>query len=57
MCFIISIIGLILGFNFFMAQSYIAAFISVLVSGFFIFLMIKNIKDVKKIRGKRKNDS
>lgn len=48
MCFIISIVGLVLGFNFFMADNYFASLGSVAVSIFFIFLMIRNIQHVKK---------
>ncbi|MCD6172283.1 MAG: hypothetical protein J7J96_00655 [Sulfurimonas sp.] len=59
MCFIISIVGLVLGFNFFMADNYFASLGSVAVSIFFIFLMIRNIQHVKKLKKEKenKNDS
>ena len=59
MCFIISIVGLVLGFNFFMANNYLAAGGSVIVSMIFIVLMIRNIQHVKKYKKEKesKNDS
>jgi len=57
MCFIISIIGLILAFNFFHADNFLLAGLSLLVSAFFIYLMIRNIMAVRKLKKeKRKND-
>ncbi|WP_455756040.1 hypothetical protein [Sulfurimonas sp.] len=56
MCFIIAIVGLVLGFNFFMADNYIAALGSVIVSVFFIFLMIRNIQHVKKLKQQKRDD-
>ncbi len=56
MCFIISIIGVILAFNFFMADKLLLSFGSASVSIFFIYLMIKNILFVKKLKEK-KNDN
>ena len=56
MCFIITILGLILAFNFYHAQELLLAAGSLLVSLFFIYLMIKNILFVKKLREK-KNDN
>ena len=56
MCFIISIVGLVLAFNFFMANKLLLAFGSLLVSAFFIYLMIQNILRVKKMR-EEKNDN
>ncbi len=59
MCLIIAIVGLVLGFNFFMADNYLASFGSVVVSIFFIFLMIRNIQHVKKLKKEKeiKNDN
>ena len=59
MCFIIAVIGLVLGFNFFMADNYLTATGSIVVSMFFIFLMIRNIQHVKKLKKEKenKNDS
>ncbi len=57
MCFIITIVGLVLGFNFFMAENYLASLGSVLVSVFFIVLMIKNILHVKKLKKEKNNDN
>ena len=59
MCFIITIVGLVLGFNFFMAENYLAATGSIVVSIFFIFLMIRNIQHVKNLKKEKenKNDS
>ena len=58
MCFIISIVGLILAFNFFMAEELLLALGSLSVSAFFIYLMIKNIMSVKKMKEERNsNDS
>jgi len=55
-CFIISIIGLILAFNFYNAGELLLAVGSLLVSLFFIYLMIKNILFVKKLKEKKNND-
>ena len=57
MCFVIAIFGLVLGFNFFMAENYLASLGSVLVSVFFIVLMVKNILHVKKLKKEKNNDS
>jgi len=54
MCFIISIVGLVLAFNFFNADNFLLTGISLLVSAFFIYLMIRNIMSVKKIKQKKK---
>ncbi|UCM99156.1 hypothetical protein LCX93_06320 [Sulfurimonas sp. SWIR-19] len=56
MCFVISIVGLFLAYNFYNAGNMLLAGGSVLVSAFFIFLMIRNILHVKKIR-EEKNDN
>ena len=53
MCFIITILGLILAFNFYHAQELLLAVGSLLVSLFFIYLMIKNILFVKKLKEKK----
>ncbi len=52
MCFIISIVSLILGYNFFVSDNMLLAVGSWLVSIFFIYLMIKNILYVKKLKKK-----
>jgi len=53
MCFIISMVGLILTYNFFMQGEILLAFGAALVSAFFIYLMIKNILYVKKLKEKK----
>jgi len=50
MCLVISIVMLVLGFNFYFAGNLLASIGSLLTSVFFIWLMIKNIQRVKKIR-------
>lgn len=51
-------IGLALSFNFFMAENFAASIGSFVVALFFIFLMIRNIRAVKKIKEeKRRNDN
>jgi large-conductance mechanosensitive channel len=57
MCFIISIVGLVLGFNFYNAGNYLQATGSLIVSAIFIFLMIRNIQSVKKLKKEEKNDN
>ncbi|WP_193149667.1 hypothetical protein [Sulfurimonas sediminis] len=52
MCFIISIVGLFLAYSFYNADNRLLAGGSVLVSAFFIFLMIRNILHVKKRKEK-----
>ncbi len=54
MCFIISIVLLILSYNFYMADSIVLALGSLLGSIFFIILMVKNILHVKNQKGKDK---
>ncbi len=56
MCFIISIVLLVLGFNFYAAGNTLAASGSFLVSVIFIYLMIQNIRRVKKLKEKEKNN-
>jgi len=57
MCFVISIVGLFLAFNFYQSGNVPLAVISILVSAFFIFLMIRNILYVKKMKEEKKNDN
>ncbi len=60
MCFIISIVMLVLSYNFYISENTLASVGSFLVSMFFIYLMIKNIIDVKNLKKKeseKKNDS
>lgn len=54
MCFIISMVLLVLSYNFFMANNIALAIGSFLGSGFFIFLMIKNILHVKNLKKEQK---
>ena len=54
MCLIISVIGVMFAFNFFMANKLLLAFISLAVSIFFIYLMINNILYVKKLKKEKK---
>lgn len=56
MCFIISIIGLVLAFNFFNAGNFLLTGIFLLVSVFFIYLMIRNIMSVTKMKEEKKNN-
>jgi len=56
MCFIISIIMLILSFNFFDVGNTLLATITLAVAIFFIYLMVKNILYVKKLK-KENNDN
>ena len=56
MCFIISFVGLMLAYNFFMASEILLGLGSLSVSAFFIYLMIKNILYVKKLK-EDKNDN
>lgn len=57
MCFIVSIIMLVLAFNFFNAGSIFLAVGSLVISGFFIFLMIRNIQYVKKLKKEKLDDN
>ncbi len=54
MCFIISIVLLILSYNFYMAHSIVLALGSLLGSVFFIILMVKNILHVKNLKKEQK---
>ena len=57
MCFIITIVGLMLAYNFFMVGDLLLAFGSLSVALFFVYLMIKNILFVKNLKNKREDDS
>ncbi len=57
MCFIVAVILLVLAFNFFNAGSMLLAVGSLVVSGFFIFLMIRNIQYVKKLKKEKLDDN
>ena len=56
MCFIISIISAILAYNFFIAGNLLLAGGSALVCCFFIYLMVKNILYVKKLKEKKSDN-
>lgn len=56
MCFVISILGLIFAFNFFNAGNFLLSGVSVAVSAFFIFLMVRNIMSVRKMKEENKNN-
>ncbi len=57
MCFIISVVMLVLSFNFYGADNLLLAGGSFLVSILFIVLMIKNIIYVKKMKEEKKSDN
>ena len=50
MCLVISILMLVLSFNYYNAQNYLLASGSLIVAIFFIILMIRNIMRVKKFK-------
>jgi len=54
MCFIISILGLFLAFKFYENGDILLGIGSLLVSLFFIVLMVRNILYVKKLKEKKK---
>ncbi len=56
MCFVISIVLLVLSYSFYIKESFLASGGSFFVSLFFIYLMIKNIKYVKD-KKRDKSDS
>ena len=56
MCFIVAIVGFLMAYNFFMANELLLAIGSLSVSSFFIYLMIRNILYVKKLK-EEKNDN
>ena len=53
MCFIVSIVGLVMAYNFLLVESYLLASISVAISILFLYFMIKNILYVKKLKESR----
>ncbi len=60
MCFIISIVMLVLSYNFYISENTLAALGSFAVATFFIYLMVKNtiyIKNLKKKESEKKSDS
>jgi predicted membrane protein len=60
MCFIVAMIGLVMSYNFFIADMLLASIGSFSVAIIFIYLMIKNIIFVKKHKRNKKegkNDS
>ena len=50
MCLVISILMLVLSFNYYNSQNYLLAGGSLIVAVFFIILMIRNIMRVKKLK-------
>ena len=54
MCFVISVILLILTYNFYLAHNTLLAVGSLVLSMFFIFLMIKNIRYIKNLKNELK---
>ena len=54
MCFIIAIVGLFLAVNFFLAGEILLGVGSLVVSTFFVYLMVKNILYVKKLKEEKK---
>jgi len=59
MCFIIAIIGLVMSFNFYMAENLLASAGSFVVALVFIVLMVRNIAYVKRVKKEKetKNDN
>jgi hypothetical protein len=55
MCFIIAVVGIVLGIQFFLKSLYLYAFFAAIMALFFIAMMIKNILHVKKMRSKTKD--
>jgi membrane protein DedA with SNARE-associated domain len=53
MCLIVAAVMLIMSFNMFMANNIIGALIAFSISLFFIWLMVNNIKTVKKMKKDR----
>ena len=56
MCFIITMVSLILSYNFFMSGSLLGGVGSLLVALFFIYLMINNILFVKNLKNKKRDE-
>lgn len=57
MCLVISIVMLVLSFNYYNSDNYQFATGSLMVAIFFMILMIRNILRVKKIKEEKQNDS
>jgi len=54
MCFIIAVVSLLYAFVAFNAGNYASGGVALVVALFFTGLLIKNIRDVKKMRDERK---
>ena len=54
MCFIIAVVSLLYAFVAFNAGNYAAGGVALVVALFFTGLLIKNVRDVKKMRDERK---
>jgi len=50
MCLVLSVLMLVLSFNFYLSQNFMASIGSFLTGMLFIWLMVKNIQRVKKIK-------
>lgn len=57
MCFVAAIVLLVFSFSLFNAGGTLAALGSLVASLFFIFLMIRNILHVKKLKESKKDDN
>jgi len=57
MCFIISMVLLVLSYNFFMAENLLLASGSLLGAIIFMFFMIKNIQYVRNLKKKKQDDN
>lgn len=57
MCLVLSILMLVLSFNFYNAGSLLQAGGLLVLAIFFIVLMIRNILHVKKLKEEKKNDN
>ncbi len=55
MCFVIAIICVVLGIQFFLNSLYLYAFFASVTALFFIVLMVKNVLHVKKLKDKNAN--
>lgn len=56
MCLIITVVSLMLAYNFFMSGNMLAGIGSLLVALFFIYLMVNNILFVKKLKNNKRDD-
>ncbi len=56
MCFVISIVFLALGYNFFIVNNLVAAISSLAIALFFIYLMLKNVLFVKNLKTKKREE-